>query len=109
MGMVDVQINGRRHQLQCGDGEEVRLRRLAAYVDSRLSKLVQDHGQLPEGKALLMTSLLVADELNDAYDEIKRLRAQLGNQTRAAEEEAAAALDRVAGRLEQLAAALETT
>jgi cell division protein ZapA len=107
--MVDVQINGRRHQLQCGDGEEVRLRRLAAYVDSRLGKLVQEHGQLPEGKALLMTSLLVADELNDAYDEIKRLRAQLGNQTRAAEEEAAAALDRVAGRLEQLAAALETT
>lgn len=108
MGMLDIQVNGRRHQVQCGDGEEPRLRRLAAYVDSCAAKLSQQHGQLSDAKALLLTSLLVADELSDAYDEIKRLRAQVAEQGKRAEAEAAQALDRVAQRLEQLAAALET-
>lgn len=108
MGLLDIQINGRRHQVQCGDGEEPRLRRLAAYIDSCAGKLVQQHGQLPDAKVLLLTSLLVADELSDAYEEIKRLKGQLADQGRRTEKEAAQALDRVAERLEQLAAALET-
>ena len=78
MGMVDITVNGRRHQVQCGDGEEPRLRRLAAYVDSCAAKLLQQHGQLPDAKVLLLTSLLVADELSDAYEEIKRLKAAGG-------------------------------
>jgi cell division protein ZapA len=100
-------VNGRRHQVQCGDGEEPRLRRLAAYIDSCASKLVQQHGQLSDAKVLLLTSLLVADELSDAYEEIKRLRGQLNEHSKRAEQEAAQALDRVAVRLEQLAEALE--
>jgi cell division protein ZapA len=108
MGMVEIQFNGRRHQVQCGDGEEPRLRRLAAYIDSCAGKLAQQHGQLPEAKVLLLTSLLVADELSDAYEEIKRLKAQAAEQDRKVEEEAAQALDRVSARLEQLAATLES-
>ena len=107
MSMVEITVGGRRHQVQCGDGEEPRLRRIATYIDSCVSKLVQQHGQLPEAKVLLLTSLLIADELSDAYEEIKRLKARAGEQERRAEDEAAQALDRVASRLEQLAAALE--
>lgn len=107
MGMLEVQINGRRHQVQCGDGEEPRVRRLAAYIDSCAAKLVQQHGQLPDSKVLLLTSLVVADELSDAYEDIKRLKATLNDQTKRTEQEAAQALDRVASRLEQLAEALE--
>jgi cell division protein ZapA len=108
MSMVEVTFNGRKHQVQCGDGEEPRLRRLAAYVDSCAAKLRQQHGQLPDAKVLLLTSLLVADELSDAYEEIKRLKAQAAEQDRKADEEAARALDRVTARLEQLAVALES-
>lgn len=108
MSMVDITFNGRKHQVQCGDGEEPRLRRLAAYIDSCAGKLLQQHGQLSDAKVLLLTSLLVADELSDAYEEIKRLRTQAAEQDRRAEEEAAQALDRVAARLEQLAATLES-
>ena len=107
MSMVDITFNGRKHQVQCGDGEEPRLRRLAAYVDSCAGKLQQQHGAIPDAKALLLTSLLIADELSDAYEEIKRLKAQAADQDRKAEEEAAQALDRVSARLEQLAASLE--
>ena len=107
MSMVEITVGGRRHQVQCGDGEEPRLRRLAAYIDSCASKLLQQHGQLPDAKVLLLTSLLVADELSDAYEEIKRLKAKAGDHEHRAEAESAQALDRVAVRLEQLAAALE--
>jgi cell division protein ZapA len=107
MSMVEIQVNGRRHQVQCGEGEESRLRRLAAYIDSCAGKLLQQHGQLPEAKVLLLTSLLVADELSDAYEEVKRLKGQLNEQTKRADGEAAQALERVSARLEQLAEALE--
>ena len=108
MSMVDITFNGRRHQVQCGDGEEPRLRRLAAYVDSCAAKLQQQHGQLPDAKVLLLTSLLVADELSDAYEEIKRLKAQAADQDRSAprrrrRRRSIGSLS----RLEQLAAALE--
>jgi cell division protein ZapA len=107
MSMIEIQVNGRRHQVQCGDGEEPRLRRLAAYIDSCAGKLAQQHGQLPEAKILLLTSLLVADELSDAYEEVKRLKGQLNEQAKRADGEAAQALERVSARLEQLAEALE--
>ena len=108
MSMVEITFNGRKHQVQCGDGEEPRLRRLASYVDGCATKLAQQHGTLPDAKALLLTSLLIADELSDAYEEIKRLKAEVTAQERRAEEEAAQTLDRVTARLDQLAATLET-
>ena len=107
MSMVEIQVNGRRHHVHCGDGEEPRLRRLAAYIDSCAGKLVQQHGQLPDAKILLLTSLLVADELSDAYEEVKRLKGQLSEHTKRADGEAAQALERVSARLEQLAESLE--
>lgn len=107
MGMVEVTVNGRRHQLQCDDGQELRLRRLATYVDNSLSRLLQQHGQIPDSKAMVLTSILIADELADALDELKRTRSQLTDATRKAEEEAAGAMQQVAERLERLAAALD--
>ena len=109
MGMVDVTVNGRRQQLQCDDGQEPRLRKLASYVDGCASRLVQQHGQLPESKVMLLTSILIADELADTLEEVRRLKASLAETTRRGEDEAAAAVQRVAERLEQLATALERT
>ena len=108
MGMVEVSVNGRQHQLQVDAGQEARARRLVSYVDGIAGKLVQQHGPVSEAKLLLLTSIMIADEYADALEELKRLRAggDKGEQQRDAE--AAAALDRVAQRLDQLAAALES-
>jgi cell division protein ZapA len=108
MPTIDVLINGRRHQLSCAEGEETRLRRLATYVDGRLNELAQQHGQVGDARLLVLASLLIADELSDAYDEIKRLKMALNDGARQNERQAAEAMDRVADRLEQLAAALQT-
>ena len=107
MPTLEVTINGRRHQLQCAEGEEARLRRLAVYVDARVAELAKQHGQVGDARLLVLASLLIADELSDAYDEIKRLKSAVDAQTREGEEQAAAAMDRLAVRLEQLAAALQ--
>lgn len=108
MATVDILVNGRRHSLQCEDGQEPRLRRLAAYIDKRISDLSSTQGQIGDVRLLLMSALLVADELSDAYDEIKRLRTILTEGARSGDSEAAQAVERVAERIETLAARLES-
>ena len=66
MGQVTVTLNGRSYRLRCGEGEEQRLLALAEHVRGKLNGLVQQFGQAGEDRLLLMTALLIADELWDA-------------------------------------------
>lgn len=109
MPLIEVTIAGRRRQVQCDDGEEPRLRRLAQYVDGKASEIARGNPELTEARLLLLTSLLVADELVDAYDELRRVRAALEEQGQLKASDEARAVDALAARIEQLAAALEKT
>lgn len=66
MGEVAITVNGRSYRFECGDGEEPRLKELAAYVTSRMEGVTREHGNVGEGRLLLMTALLIADDLWDA-------------------------------------------
>lgn len=107
MATVDVTVNGRRHVVQCGDGEEGRVRRLAAYIDKRVADLAKGQAQGGDTRLLLMASLLIADELSDALDEVKRLQTTLDQRVREVEQSSAAAVERVAKHLDAIAAELE--
>jgi cell division protein ZapA len=108
MGTVEFRLGGRSHSVQCGDGEEARLRHLVTYLDAKYQEIEGQHGQMPDSKALVLISLMVADELSDAYDEINRIKREGdGGHAGHGDAEAAAALDRVASRIEQLASAIE--
>jgi len=109
MPTVEVVVNGRPHVVQCGEGEETRVKRLAAYIDRRIADLAKGQTQVGDARLLLMASLLVADELSDAFDEIKRLQAALEERAGDAERQAAASVERVAEQLEAIAAQLERT
>lgn len=74
MGQVTITLNGRSYRLTCGDGEEARLLQLAAHVETRLNKLMSEFGQVGDERLLVMTSLMVADELFDAQTTIGELR-----------------------------------
>jgi cell division protein ZapA len=74
MAQVSVRINGRHYQVACEDGQEAHLQKLAAYIDERVAELVRDVGQVGDARLLVMASLLIADELADAYDELEELR-----------------------------------
>ena len=106
MPTIEVLVNGRRQAVQCGPGEEARLRQLASYVDRRIADLARGT-PVGDARLLLLATLKIADELSDAFDEIKHLRASLEEQGRGSEREAAAVLEQAAQRIEAIAAELE--
>ncbi|MDE0060619.1 MAG: cell division protein ZapA [Defluviicoccus sp.] len=67
MPEVDLTINGRSYRVACEEGEEERLSRLGAYIDDRVEALVGQIGQVGDTRLLVMTSLMIADELAEAY------------------------------------------
>jgi cell division protein ZapA len=107
--MVDISIAGRRYAVQCDDGQESRLKRLASYIDHKAADLQRRQPELTEPRTLLLAGLLVTDELFDAYEEIQQLRTRVAEGGKANEAQAAKAMENVAARLEQLAASLQST
>jgi cell division protein ZapA len=65
MAQVAIQINGRRYEIGCDDGQEDHVRILAGYVDDKVRQLVARLGQVGDARLLLMASLLIADEATD--------------------------------------------
>ncbi len=109
MAQVTVEINGRRYQIACDDGQEAHLTRLANYIDRRVDELVAAVGQIGDARLLVMASLLIADELSDAYTELERVRGgdAAHAERRRADDELAARIEALAQRVETVALALE--
>ncbi len=114
MPEIPVTINGRNYRVTCGDGEEPRLRTLAQGFDERVQKLVRSVGQAGEAQLLVVTALMLADELDEARAEIAKRDAAPAPtpvvQTvvdKSAEERATALIDGLARRIEAIAAELE--
>lgn len=76
MGHASVTLNGRVYNLSCGEGEEARLQDLAAVVRAKLDGLVAEYGKAGDERLLLMSALLIADELLDARARIAALEAK---------------------------------
>lgn len=118
MPEVTLTINNRDYTVACDDGQEGRLRGLAAHIDERVSELTGSVGQVGESRLLVMAGLMIADELAEAYERIAELEAGLDSEAApstgpavagaaANDDAAAASLEACAGRLESLAARLE--
>ncbi len=74
MGQVAVTINGRSYEVACDDGQEDHLVQLASYIDKKMAELVTSVGQIGDTRLLVMSALLLADELSEAYSELTTLR-----------------------------------
>jgi len=111
MGQVTVRIGGYAHPVSCQDGQEDHLLRMAAEVDRRITTLRAMGMQFGETRMLLLAALQLADETTDLTAEVSALRA--GGSVAAASAPAAAdpalaqRLDRVAAKIETIAANLE--
>jgi len=115
MGQVSITIRGRQYQIACDDGQEAHLARLGRYLDQRAEQLQAAAGSVSDALLLVMVGLLVADELTDTVTELDSLK-KSGNQAAQAERaalqsaadvRAAAAINRLAERIEHIAASLE--
>ncbi|MBO31433.1 MAG: cell division protein ZapA [Rhodospirillaceae bacterium] len=104
---ITVSINGRKYDIACDDGQEAHLTRLSQYVDRRVNELVAAVGQVGDARLLVMTSLLLADELSEVYTELDALR---GNQRAPSMNTLGAAdLEKITKRIENIAEKLEDT
>ena len=110
MGQVVVTVNGRAFPLNCADGEEPRIPRLATYVDGKITDFVKTHGQIGEARLILLAALVIADELSDTSNLVQTERSRsrfngTGEDTSAA----AAGIRGLAARIESIAARLESS
>lgn len=105
MADVEVAVSGRRYKLSCRDGEEDHLRALVRMVDQKAAEITSALGEMTEARTLLLSALLIADELNDL-----RGAASVARNESPADAEPdpayAVAIERIAERVERLASQL---
>lgn len=78
MSQITVKINNRSYQVACKDGQEEHVAKLAGYIDQKVGELVGSVGQVGDARLLVMSSLLIADEMAELYDELQELRGEAG-------------------------------
>lgn len=112
MSQLDIQINGRTYNIACDDGQEEHLKKLATFFGDRVEELAGTLGQIGDARLMLMTGLMIADEMSDAYAEIDELKAELAalkkaNADTSVEEKSAEVIGSMAARIEAIAIKLE--
>ncbi len=95
MAEISLTINGRSYDVSCDDGQEDHLRRLAEHLDERVKGLAGSVGPVGEAWLLVMTGLLIADELFEAYKELHALKAGLDPDSVGAAETLEACAERI--------------
>jgi cell division protein ZapA len=66
MGQALLNISARTYRISCRDGDEDRIARLGDEIALRAERITASLGSVPEGQLLVMTALMLADELADA-------------------------------------------
>lgn len=66
MAQVEIRLNGRDYKITCEDGQEDRLRKLAAYFDRHVTELADELGQIGDARLMLLSALTICDELFEA-------------------------------------------
>jgi len=108
MPEIAITVNGRNYRVTCGEGEEARLQALARDFDARVQTLVRAVGQAGEAQLLLVTGLMLADQLDEVRAELERARAAPPPpRDDGAERQATALIDGLAQRIEAIAEELE--
>lgn len=108
MASVSVTINGRRYEIACDEGQEAQISRLGRHVDDRVRQLAAAVGQLGDTRLLVMTSLMLADELSDKNDELEAYKVENNAAVRERKDsQLADRLDKLAETVLQMAQTIE--
>lgn len=109
MASVTVTINGRSFQINCGDGQEGHVARMARILDQHVQRVVANvGGTVNESTLLVMAGILLAEEAAEARGELERLRGAMAGRS-GLDESIAADLERLAERVVAIARHLETS
>jgi len=111
MAEVNVTLNGRTYGIACDDGQERRVKDLAAYVDQRLKEISRAGAASNEAHLLVLASIMLADEVFDMKDGRSAApasaKAPLAVQMSPEDEEKIiSAIDHLAARIDSIAGSL---
>ena len=73
MAEVDITINERAYRISCKDGEEERIKSLAALINDQVLKLSEKIGQLGEARMILLASLVLLDKSDEVEKEAEKI------------------------------------
>src|ERR1041384_8197091 len=107
MPPVTIPLNGRSYDTACGPGEEGRVQEVAGRLRERMEGISRSLGGAQENFLFAVTALLLADELEQREKELTHARGQLKESAQHREVNLANTLERLAGRIEAIAARLE--
>lgn len=80
MAEVNLTIDGRVYPVACDDGQEARLRQLGSYVDQRMRE-ASVAGTSNKTQAMVLASLVLADEVFDISEKLAQARENAKNMT----------------------------
>jgi cell division protein ZapA len=104
MSHVSVTINSRQYRMACDDGQEHHLGRLAHDLDQRINHLRTTFGEIGDMRLTVMAALILADELAEARQRMRRVEEELSEMQQAR----LAVADRTAETQAALVAAVNT-
>ncbi len=110
MAEVAITLNGRTYRLECGDGEEAHLLALSELVGKRLNGFQKQFGQVGDDRLLLMTALMIADDLDEVQKKLANIAAEQASAEdlkKTEESQVADQISAAAERIEVLSAALD--
>lgn len=114
MADVNMSIHGKAYSIACDAGQETRVVELGKYVDARLREIAAAGAASSEAHLLVLTALVLADEIYELRDLVADLRSRTPKVIR--EEVEIAAAQRVSedeeleilAAIEQLASRIDT-
>ncbi len=110
MAEISILINGRNYGIACDDGQEKRVHELARYVDFRLREIARAGAASNESHLLVLTSIILADEIADMKASGNALPQPSATGVRMTDEDEEAivsAIDLLAARIDQIAGNLQ--
>ena len=71
MAKVSIEINGRKYNLGCDDGEEARLESLGEKLNDRIKLLANQFGQIGDLRLMVMAGISMTDELEELSENLE--------------------------------------
>jgi len=87
MAEVSLAIHGKKYGIACDDGQENRVSELGRYVDTRLREIASAGATTNDSHLLVLTSLVLADEIYDIRAEMSESAAAPSEEQRVSEQE----------------------
>ncbi|NBX67293.1 MAG: cell division protein ZapA [Proteobacteria bacterium] len=81
MSKVNINVNNKSFTIACDDGQEPRVQQLGKYVDERFRELNQAGAAPNESYTLVLTALVIADDMFEAKDQAEKARMQAAAST----------------------------